>query len=164
MIRPGFDAVTPSTLGRAEQSGAAAGVSLVCLKSWPRERLPAVPRARGRSVLCPVPREPSWSPAGGGETSATDVQTQFLFRTAPSHKNCVWTIRSGDSHTGARGIFQGESGWSLEKKDTRALSRLPPPPAPASRPRRAAAPAPTSFERRRGVSHPGFHLMAPRGV
>lgn len=122
MTQPVFDALRPSTLGHTEQSGAAAGVSLVSLKSWPRppgrsrERLPAMPRARGRSVLCPVPREPSWSPAGGGETSATDVQTQFLVRTAPSHKNCVWTIRSGDSRPGLAGSSRGNLAGAWKRR------------------------------------------------
>lgn len=90
-------------------------------------------------------------PAGEVEISATDVQTQFLVRTAPAHKNCVWTIRSRDSRPGHAGIRRGKFGAILEKKHTAAPTR-----------RRSAAPP--TLERGRRAPHPRYHRTAPRGV
>lgn len=80
-------------------------------------------------------------PAGEVEISATDVQTQFLVRTAPAHKNCVWTIRSRDSRPGHAGIRRGKFGAILEKKHTAAPTR-----------RRSAAPP--TLERGRALRIP----------
>lgn len=78
-------------------------------------------RAAGAGRRVPVLRL-VLGPAAEVEISATDVQTQFLVRTAPSHKNCVWTIRSRDSRPG----LAASSAWSLEKKHTGARSRRQP--------------------------------------
>lgn len=175
---PVFDALgrTPSP-DSAERCGAAAGVLFSFLEilaeaspGCGRERFPVTlpcPRPGEGPSFFLRPKAPSCSPAGGVEISATDVQTQFLVRTAPSHKNCVWTIRSGDSRPGLAGSSRGNPAGAWKRRDTRAPSRLPAAarsPLPVPRPYRAASPAPTSFQRSRGASHPGFDLMPQRGV
>lgn len=68
-------------------------------------------------------------PGPGDEVGlpATDVQTQFLVCTFPRHKNCVWTIRSGDSRGPGS---QAEPGWFLEDKRGRPRPGQPQPRTP----------------------------------
>lgn len=139
--RPAFGVLGPSP-GSAERCGAAAaGAVSVSLK--PSLRLPRAAAGKGLPCRAPAragpaflrPAAPSRSPASGVEIPATDVQTQFLVRTAPSHKNCVWTIRSGDSCPGLAGSSRGNSAgaWKIRTHGHRAGSG-PGPAGPLLRP------------------------------